>query len=508
MPHGRWPALLWVLALWGCAAAPPPVTLQPGSGGLTVGVCRSLYASADRFAACCGVRDGGASPVAGYPYLRSDRFLASFRDEIDSAAKWDLWLGRMEALDRQARGLEQANRPLDGAPPGWLQTCGPLLRAAELPVIENLPALRDAVAVPDEYRPLRRVLGLYPLIRPFVVRGVAQWREEARASSAPPLLPEGQAIVHAPADAPPAGGSRPREILRGTPPDPLGIPLFTPEDLNDLFQAYAPLWVLEGDAPWDRIGAPRWESDGRVGFDAADHRVYTRLSFTRFGGEVLTQLNYSVWFAERPKSHPLDLYGGLLDGVTYRLTLDREGSPLLQETVHNCGCFHRAFPSERLAPKEAGEDPEPPLILPAAVFDPAAARPAVFIAAGSHQVRALQALPHGPYPAQRSYALADYDALRSLPTPAGGRRSLFGVQGIVPGTERLERWLLWPSGVPSPGAMRQAGRQAVTLLGERHFDDPFYMERFFAPLPAGEPAAETPIAPPVAQAKRAFKDLR
>ena len=71
------------------------------------------------------------------------------------------------------------------------------------------------------------------------------------------------------------------------------------------------------------------------------------------------------------------------------------------------------------------------------------------------------------------YAMADYGELRSLPDGNGGRRSMFGPDSLAPGSERLERFLLWPTGVVSPGAMRQSGRHAVAFVGERHFDDPF-----------------------------------
>ncbi len=52
--------------------------------------------------------------------------------------------------------------------------------------------------------------------------------------------------------------------------------------------------------------------------------------------------------------------------------------------------------------------------------------------------------------------------------------------GIVPGSERGERWLFWPMGVPEPGAMRQWGRHATAFVGRRHFDDPWLFERYFA----------------------------
>jgi hypothetical protein len=80
------------------------------------------------------------------------------------------------------------------------------------------------------------------------------------------------------------------------------------------------------------------------------------------------------------------------------------------------------------------------------------------------------------------YALRDYDELRSLPRfPGEGapRRSVFGPQGLIAGSERPERLLFWPMGIRSAGAMRQWGRQATAFIGRRHFDDADLLERRF-----------------------------
>ena len=77
-----------------------------------------------------------------------------------------------------------------------------------------------------------------------------------------------------------------------------------------------------------------------------------------------------------------------------------------------------------------------------------------------------------------SYRYADDDALRSL-AAGEGRRSLFGEDGIVAASSRLERFLFWPMGVPNPGALRQWGRHATAFVGRRHFDDPDLMEKSF-----------------------------
>ena len=79
----------------------------------------------------------------------------------------------------------------------------------------------------------------------------------------------------------------------------------------------------------------------------------------------------------------------------------------------------------------------------------------------------------------RLYDLVDDDELRSIALPGGGRRSAFGPDGLVAGSERGERFFFWPMGVPSAGAMRQWGRHATAFVGMRHFDDPDLLDRYF-----------------------------
>ena len=58
-------------------------------------------------------------------------------------------------------------------------------------------------------------------------------------------------------------------------------------------------------------------------------------------------------------------------------------------------------------------------------------------------------------------------------------RSLYGPDSIITETERMERFILWPMGIASPGAMRQWGHHATAFVGRRHFDDPYLFERIF-----------------------------
>ena len=112
-------------------------------------------------------------------------------------------------------------------------------------------------------------------------------------------------------------------------------------------------------------------------------------------------------------------------------------------------------------------------------------RPLVRLAPRTHYIEGVS-LVRGIDSVVR-YSFRPYDELRSLPRPDGRRRSVFGPDGLVAGTERAERYLFWPMGIVSPGAMRQAGRQATAFVGRRHFDDADLIERRFAiDLPAAQ----------------------
>ena len=84
-----------------------------------------------------------------------------------------------------------------------------------------------------------------------------------------------------------------------------------------------------------------------------------------------------------------------------------------------------------------------------------------------------------------TYAMAHDGDLRTLPY-GGGTRSVFGPNGIVPGTDRGERMVTWPLGVEDAGAMREWGRHATALIGRRQFDDADLIERRFQLAPATE----------------------
>ena len=141
----------------------------------------------------------------------------------------------------------------------------------------------------------------------------------------------------------------------------------------------------------------------------------------------------------------LDLLAGKLDGLVWRVTLAPDGTPLVYDTMHPCGCYHMFFPTPATQPTAAPEYgiewAFSPQTLPAVgLGDQVLLR----IAAGTHYIDQLRV--EAVADSTTRYAWRDYDTLRSLPAGANGRRSVFGPDGFIDGTDRPEAWLFWPHG--------------------------------------------------------------
>jgi len=456
------------LLLAACATVPRP----PAAGE----ACAARFAEVDARVERAGVRDADSARIAGFPWLRSDRLLASLareaqRDDATRAA----WLARLAALDASARAAELGALERDprarerlGAE---LDGCRDVLVARVAADAAAFDQLLAAARVPDAYRHWQRVLGAYPLAARVAARGVARMqREENPAPHDLREAPPGTRVYAAPAGAVDHRGLA--AALAAAPRDALDLPQPSPALLARLFAAHAPVWVVEQAGDADALGRVVHDG-GAVRIDTAEPTVYEYPSYTRFDGRVLLQLNYVVWFPARPKSGPLDLLGGPLDGLTWRVTLDVDGTPLVHDSMHNCGCYHLWLPGPRLVARGLADDTEPPWI----PFGLTGTDPlALHLAAGTHY---LQAVGAAPIRHDVTLRVDDYDALRSLPLADGRTRSMFGSDGLVHESGRLERFVFWPLGVPSAGAMRGRGHHATAFVGRRHFDDALGIERYF-----------------------------
>ncbi|MDO5102489.1 MAG: hypothetical protein Q4D91_06270 [Lautropia sp.] len=502
------------------------VTDEPG-----LSFCRRFFEALERRVTTWQVADVGQHRLLAYPFLRTNRFLASFADDFraeldgreDAAALADLaassafttWVERMRALDASVRVLELARMP-DEAYPVYqqvgrddavkvVQRCSEILASAL--GAQDVPPLLRAASVPDEYSRTLRALGLYPLTGIGVASSIRNWeshqqavfREQRQAATF-----SGKAAFqrYRPADGLSAteGPRQAAEVMATVPRDALGIPRFSYQQQQTLLSAFAPVYDVATINDSDRIGRLHWidltglvyqhEAHDWLDVDTSVPVVYARVDFTRFENQVLPQLVYTIWFSDRPKESRSDLLSGRLDGLVWRVTLDRDGAPLLFDSIQPSGRFAMYFPSSRLTLNEAARQGEQGLT--ALAYSPIAgsieqwlgmenpASLSLRISSRTHQL--VGVAPAGtvwgkPLIENQPYRLLPEDELRALPKSRGGARSIYDLHGQIAGTERNGRWLLWAMGVSNLGSMRQPGRQPTSLIGRSHFDEARLLDR-------------------------------
>jgi hypothetical protein len=491
--------------LAGCAHRPAavhaPVAGGPVANGEPIAArCERAVAALDRATASAGVGDGEAARISGFAYLRVTRLLANLAPATDDTARFPAWAQELARLDAEARLVEIANLSTDRtatlrkeldteglamlAPAALIAGCAEALGARDLATAAGRERLRAAAVVPDDYSDALRLLGAYPLAALPFAAGVRRLEDETRAAYALPLsaLPvHGRLERYAPRAPPPLPSTDVRAMLARASANPLRIPAPDAIERDLLLASFAPVLVVDELDADDRIGRPRWSALDAIDVDTAQPVLFARTALTRFGDDILLQLVYTAWFPARRASHPLDPLAGSLDGLIWRVTLAPDGVPLLYDSIHACGCYQLFFPTERLALRtlppsldEGALAPQAPVVLPAG------ARIELRIESGNHYLRRVGTAPDSAVAGEpRLYGLAPESSLRTLPRADGQTRSLYAPDGLVPGTERAERFLFWPMGIDSAGAMRQWGRHPTAFVGRRHFDEATLIERYF-----------------------------
>lgn len=476
------PLLTLTIITWGlggCASQPATPPLAP----LTSEACTTAWQDAEQQLAQADIQDAQGTPVPGYPYLRVNRTLADFDLSALTPAERHDWLHL--ALYNGERALRVRLARLDRhylLGPGWLMHCATKQVDALATDGQQWADLVSRVEVPDAYLDWRRTIGAYPVMRPLLAyqvrklqaSQVEQFGSQTGSSASRRFAPE----------SPVPDLAQVESILQSEHSrNRLGLPVFSTEEATELLAYHAPHLIIASDKPYDRPGTPRWQDSEWVIKPPA--RAYTLVTRVRWQNQWLPQLVYVFWFDERPKPHSLDIYGGRLDGLIWRVTLDGNGQVLMYDSVHPCGCYHQWYPiSDRLQLKPDAVGDEIMTVLPLEAPDNhlSVSRPAVQLASGTHYVTNVSfSAPPDPTIASTPYQLVHYDQLRALPDDTGTHRSLFLPNGLVAGTQRLERFLLWGTGVLSAGAMRQWGHHATAFIGKRHFDDPDLLNRYFEP---------------------------
>ncbi len=483
--------VLLVCVLTGCVLNGSLPIKQPSDSERSQTACLDAFAAVGQAVLAAGVMDTEASRIDGYPYLRVNRFLSSFRGEVN-AEGYVFWLKQLQELANKGWRVEIRNLPkLSGqklqkrvqailssqaTTIDALHDCSGKLLQSQLENNSSQNDLKKLATVADNYQMWKRVIGIYPLTAWAFKTGIEKWHEETRAAYKQPLdqLPVSGELVRY--ESPPGmellNSTQIAEILKNASKNPLKMPLPTAEDQQQLFNSFAPRFEIDVATHDDRIGYPVLQTEAAPRIDTSKPTVFQHLSHTRLGDKILLQLNYTVWFPARPKSSIFDLLGGHMDGITWRVTLLPNGKPWLFDTIHNCGCYHLFFPTQYASnairvDKGCAESYFQPQQALAIQQD---MRPVLRIAATTHYIERVY---FGPSQASRviQYQWDDTDKLRSLGLKDGNYRNLFGQDGIVASTERSERYLFWPMGILEPGAMRQWGHHATAFVGRRHFDE-------------------------------------
>lgn len=453
--------------------------------------CQQQLSSLQRAVKTWDAGDAQLHPVKGFPTYRTNRFWSSFSNtelEPEQEIYWRQKLHRqgMSSLQLEWQNLPATAKTQWGAFTDFAQRCDqPLFEASQAQALNE-----TILQVPDSYSTAQRFFGIYGLIKYGAAGSIAEYQEEMRhrmtETSALPapvnhyVLAETSAAI----DESTADGDAIGEWLDSAmASNPLGIPELNATQLETLLKIHSPQVSVAQQTEADLIGSATWQQHGNAlqrTLNTDSPVLYTDYHYIRFQQQTLLQLSYTLWFSERPKPSRYDWYGGKLDGLVWRVTLDRDGSVLFYDSIHPCGCYHSVHLPEgsRLqsivsapASPQAEEALEPIMFFDAN-FSKQQQLTHLLVESATHylvQVAATNTEPKTTAGAIQ-YQLQPYDQLRSIAT-SEGYRSWFDNDGLIASSARFERFFLWPLGVPSAGAMRQQGNHAIAFVGRRHFDE-------------------------------------
>jgi hypothetical protein len=498
--------LLLNIALAACTSLQQPISIKQHEADSIheeVKTCTSFIADAETTIRTANVIDVEARRIPDYPYLRTNRFLSDFRHENLSERAFNDWVKRLHILGMDGWRIELANlkntdrnklvklasliNPSEMSVDEALQYCSKILISINLDEIDEQHDLKLKAETPDEYKSWMRVLGLYPVSALIFRSGINRWHEDTRNIYKLPLskLPVAGRLIRykASPELTQLTSLQVSHIINNSFNTALGIPEPTDEESELLFDSFAPVFEIDVVSEDDRIGTVELVNNEQVKINIHLPKVYRHFSYTRVAENILLQLNYTIWFPSRPKASALDLLGGHLDGLTWRVTLLPNGKPWLYDAMHNCGCYYFVFPTRNATILRQAQTINEPVFIPQKIqHSPldfqSSPRPVIRVAHGTHYIERVY-FDSSKTAQTINYKQANSRGLRSLKLHDGNYHSLFGQDGIIKSSQRNERYLFWPMGIPNPGAMRQWGHHAIAFVGRRHFDDARLFEQYF-----------------------------
>ena len=440
------------------------------------------------------ISDPGTVKITGFPQLRVNRFLASFSSEVKSDHAYAAWLERMRIIDAKNKVRMLGNLPksermqlLTKIPTGGnfdqaIAKCGKRLNDYTFNHAANKKIILEHAKVPDSYQDWKRVIGGYPIARYLATFAINRLHRELNASfkvSINELPVIGQLIRYSPPSNKPLLPDHISSILNSAydSGNPLGIPILSDLERQELFQHFAPVWEIDTRNDNDKVGMINFDKDSHPKVDISQPTVYTALGYARWHGKVLLQLIYQIWLPAREKTGFFDLYGGPLDSVIWRITLTPEGTPMAFDSIHACGCYYLLFPGQGYRAIPPMDDAEPVLSPKHVTENRPGSRLLLRLESRTHYLQQVSSVNETFGNSSLFYQYQNLEELRSLSLPTGAKLSVYDEDGLIDASARAERFLLWPFGIISPGAMREWGTHAISFIGKRHFDDPFLLEQ-------------------------------
>lgn len=340
----------------------------------------------------------------------------------------------------------------------FIQQCATQLAHLQRKSPQKTLANLKAISPDNDYSTLARVAGLYPLASvPFRLGVVKEQRQLAKEW----------------------GQINDKQWFQYTPAITSGAKKTSSE--SQLLKRHAPTWLIDSATQANLPGAPFWQGQ-QLKVNTQRPTTYAFVSEARWKQQPVTQLNYVIWFTERPPLKRLDWVAGQHDAVVFRVNLNQQNEVIAYDSIHLCGCWYRLFlPEGRPFRSNNNYWREP--VLMQRVRSPGKKSPsmAIYLQADTHQIQYIQPVADisktgHQIVAAKSYQSVPFSQLLKLPTKSGVR-PVFNKQGYVTGSERPERWLFWPMGVKNPGALRRFGDHAISFVGRRDFDDPNLLEK-------------------------------
>ena len=298
------------------------------------------------------VREASDFQVRGFPYLRTNRFLAAAKDRVKGDYR-EIWVEWMRQLDLKARQKEISNLPQDAVTELSHRLPGVSNRKELLALVidyskqslafdrrhaDFYDAVKSAVDITGEYSMTMRTFGLYPLAAIPVTYATEKQYNIFRQWHQTPLesLPvDGNITVFTPAIHPVFSGQDISAIFAPSRRNPLGLPDLTSHEIKALVLAYAPVIEQDVTGTFDMFGKVKWKNR-HVKISFENPTVYYYITYSLFKGEPAVQLNYSFWYSGRWGENSPGIERGPLDGVTVRITFDPDGRPVMVDIMKNC----------------------------------------------------------------------------------------------------------------------------------------------------------------------------